>query len=61
MERKEKSSEMLSGSDSQEHLPENTKEEGVRMFKANPDFLLRMWQEKPYWCLSAKRGYLRTA
>ena len=41
MERKEKSSEMLSGSDSQEHLPENTKEEGVRMFKANPDFLLR--------------------
>ena len=41
MERKEKSSEMLSGSDSQEHLPENTKEEGVRMFKANPNFLLR--------------------
>ncbi|HJA32871.1 MAG TPA: PqqD family protein [Candidatus Mediterraneibacter merdigallinarum] len=41
MERKEKSSEMLSGSGSQEHLPENTKEEGVRMFKANPDFLLR--------------------
>lgn len=41
MERKEKSSEMLSGSGTQEHFPESAKEEGVRMFKANPDFLLR--------------------
>ncbi len=41
MERKEKSSEMLSGSGTQEHLPESAKEESVRMFKANSDFLLR--------------------
>ena len=41
MERKEKSSEMLSGSGSQEHLPKGTKEGDVRMFKANPDFILR--------------------
>ena len=41
MERKEKSSETLSGSETQEHLPKGTKEGGVRMFKANPNFLLR--------------------
>ena len=34
-------SDMLSGSESQDHLSEKTKEGGVRMFKANPDFLLR--------------------
>lgn len=41
MERKKTSSEALSGFESQEYLPEGTKEGDVRMFKANPDFLLR--------------------
>ena len=41
MERKKQSSEAFSGSESQEYLPEGTKEGDVRMFKANPDFLLR--------------------
>lgn len=41
MERYDQSSETLSGSESQEHLPEGTKEGRVRVFKANPDFLLR--------------------
>lgn len=41
MERKKTSSEALSGSESQEYLPEGTKEGVGRMFKANPDFLLR--------------------
>lgn len=41
MERDEKSSVTLSSSETQEHLPEGTKEENVRMFRANPDFLLR--------------------
>lgn len=41
MERKKTSSEALSGSESQEYLPEGTKEGDGRMFKANPDFLLR--------------------
>ena len=41
MERKKQSSESLSSSESQEHLPEGTIEESVRVFKANPDFLLR--------------------
>ena len=41
MERNNQSSETLSGSESQEHLPEGTKGESVRVFKANPDFLLR--------------------
>ena len=41
MKRDNQSSETLSGSEIQEHLPEGIKEGGVRMFKANPDFLLR--------------------
>ena len=41
MERDEKSSVTLSSSETQEHLPEGTKEGVGRMFKANPDFLLR--------------------
>ena len=41
MERDNQSSEMLSGSESQDHLPKGTKEGGVRMFKANPNFILR--------------------
>lgn len=41
MERDEKSSVTLSSSETQEHLPEGTKEENVRMFRANPNFLLR--------------------
>ena len=41
MERENQPSDMLSGSESQDHLSEKTKEGGVRMFKANPDFLLR--------------------
>ena len=41
MERDEKSSVTLSSSETQEHLPEGTKEGDVRMFKANPNFLLR--------------------
>ena len=41
MERDEKSSVTLSSSETQEHLPEGTKEENVRVFRANPDFLLR--------------------
>ena len=41
MERKKQSSEAFSGSESQEYLPEGTKEGDVRMFKVNPDFLLR--------------------
>ena len=41
MEREENISETLSGSESQEHLPEGIKEGGVRMLKANPNFLLR--------------------
>ena len=41
MERDNQSSEMLSGSDSQEHLSKETKEGDVRMFKVNPNFLLR--------------------
>ena len=41
MEREEKSSVTLSSSETQEHLPEGTKEENVRVFRANPNFLLR--------------------
>ena len=41
MERNDQSSETLSGSESQERLPKGTKEESVRVFRANPDFLLR--------------------
>ena len=41
MERDNQSSDKLSGSEAQEHLPEGTKEGDVRMFKANPNFLLR--------------------
>lgn len=41
MERDEKSSVTLSSSETQEHLPEGTKRENVRVFRANPDFLLR--------------------
>lgn len=41
MGRENQSSEMLSGSESQDHLPKGTKEGGVRMFKANPNFILR--------------------
>ena len=41
MERENQLSETLSSSESQEHLPKGTKEGGVRMFKANPNFLLR--------------------
>ena len=41
MERDEKSSVTLSSSETQEHLPEGTKEENVRVFRANPNFLLR--------------------
>ena len=41
MGRENQSSEMLSGSESQDNLPKGTKEGGVRMFKANPDFILR--------------------
>lgn len=41
LEKDEQSSKMTSGSESQEHLPEGTNEGGARMFKANPNFLLR--------------------
>ena len=41
MERKKKVIETLSGSESQDHLPEGKKEENSRMLRANPDFLLR--------------------
>ena len=41
MERNDQSSETLSGSESQDHLPEGKKEENSRMLRANPDFLLR--------------------
>lgn len=41
MERDEKSSVTLSSSEIQEHLPKGTKEENVRVFRANPNFLLR--------------------
>lgn len=41
MERKKKAIETLSGSESQGHLTEGTKEESVRAYRANPDFLLR--------------------
>ena len=41
MERDEKSSKTLSSSESQDHLQKGTKEGDVRMFKANPNFLLR--------------------
>lgn len=41
MEREENISGTLSGSETQEHLPEGTDKGDVRMFKANPDFLLR--------------------
>ena len=41
MEKDEQSSKITSGSESQEHLPEGTSKGGVRMFKANPNFLLR--------------------
>ena len=41
MERENQLSETLSSSESQEHLSKGTKEGGVRMFKANPNFLLR--------------------
>lgn len=41
MERDEKVSKTLSGSVSQEHLPEGTNGGDVRKFKANPNFLLR--------------------
>lgn len=41
MERDEKVSKTLSGSVSQEHLPEGTNGGDVRRFKVNPNFLLR--------------------
>ncbi|HJC90135.1 MAG TPA: PqqD family protein [Candidatus Mediterraneibacter excrementigallinarum] len=41
MKRENHLSETLSGSESQEHLPGGTNEGDVRMFKANPNFLLR--------------------
>ena len=41
LERNDQSSETLSGSESQEHLPKGMEEKSVRVFKANPDFLLR--------------------
>lgn len=41
MERENQLSKTLSSSESQEHLPKGTAEGDVRMFKANPNFLLR--------------------
>ena len=41
MERNMNAPETFSGSESLEHPSKETKAEGVRRFKANPDFLLR--------------------
>jgi len=49
VERNVNAPETFSGSESLEHPSKETKAEGVRRFKANPDFLLR---EVPVWLLS---------
>ncbi len=41
MEKDEQTSKMTSDSGASEHLPEGTNEGGVRMYRANPNFLLR--------------------
>ena len=61
MERNVNAPETFSGSESLEHPSKETKAEGVRRFKANPDFLLRKWPARLCWFPSGKREYLKTA